>query len=126
MRFAAESAKTMLGLQEAGAGDLDADGVPDFLVGAPGDVYFGGPVPGMVYLFSASLSRGQLEPSDVSMLFLGEAPYDKAGLAFATGSDLDGDGWDDLAVGAPLNSDGALAAGKVYVVSGGPGLGDDG
>jgi hypothetical protein len=56
----------------------------------------------------------------------GEVPADHAGEAVAGAGDVNGDGFDDVLVGAPLNDAGGLDAGMVYVVLGPvpPGGGD--
>ncbi len=89
-----------------GAGDLDADGIQDLLVGAPdhtspyqASLY--ADEPGELFIFAgASLdaSVGSSAHADVSIL--GEGSFDLFGAALATG-DLSGDGTDDLLVAAP-------------------------
>ena len=48
--------------------------------------------------------------------FLGEVENDHAGRAVASAGDVDGDGLDDILIGAWKNSEGGIDAGKAYVV----------
>ncbi|GMU65602.1 MAG: hypothetical protein AMXMBFR36_18760 [Acidobacteriota bacterium] len=98
---------------ELACADFDADGHDDLAVGAPtktidGDIFAGavfvlpGSAIGLVATSSFALDQDQ-------PLVTGEAePEDRFGFALATG-DFDGDGFDDLAVGVPVeDSNGAF------------------
>ena len=91
--------------------DLTGDGVGDLLVTAVGDTGLAPPSGGLVYLAEGPLV-GVLEGEDAWATFAGEAARDYAGQGLAAG-DLDGDGRDDLLVGAP-GADGN--AGVAYAV----------
>ncbi|MDP2308856.1 MAG: MopE-related protein [Pseudomonadota bacterium] len=93
-----------------GAGDVNGDGTDDILVGTQDRV--AGEV--------ALLYRPDV-PSDLSnadAIFVGEASDDAFGAAI-TSADVDGDGQDDILVGAPGNDEAANRAGKVYLWEGG-------
>ena len=93
----------------AASGDVNADGIPDLLVGA-GD--FDGQR-GKVYLFYGG--RGSFDaPVQPVLTIAGENPGDAFGRAVAIG-DFDGDGSADLAVGAPGFEE---HRGQVYVYRG--------
>lgn len=76
-----------------GGGDLDGDGVPDFLVGAPRSPEAGNNA-GKAYAF-----RG----SDGTPIhtFLGDRDWDSFGTSVNDAGDVNRDGFDDLVVGAP-------------------------
>ncbi len=93
----------------ADAGDTNGDDVADILIGNPGD---GNPNPGAVELRSGA---------DGSLLhvFVGDQPNSEFGTAVASAGDVDGDGQDDVLIGAET-SDGpnGAQAGRVLVFSG--------
>lgn len=93
----------------ADAGDTNGDGTADILVGNPGD---GNPNPGVVELRSGA---------DGSLLhtFAGDQANSEFGTAVASAGDVDGDGHDDVLIGAET-SDGPAGsqAGRVLIFSG--------
>lgn len=102
------------------ARDIDGDGRAELLLGAIG-AGDGGDSPGIAYLFDG-VEAGVLTTADASARLVGETHGAYTGLGVALG-DLDGDGWGDLIVGAPLEPTGGEAGGAVYVqLSGLPGL----
>jgi len=96
-----------LGAGPVGQGDVDGDGLAELLLPAPAS-YDGG---GSVWVFSGPLS-GTMQTSDAELRVVGEAEGLGFGDAVAGGGDLDGDGIDDLAVGA------TAWRGAAYVFSG--------
>ena len=64
---------------------------------------------------------GTVSLTSADATFYGEGNGDFAGYSVSGGGDTDGDGYDDLAIGAPGDDDGGSAAGAVYVVLGGGG-----
>jgi len=102
------------GLSVAAAGDVDGDSVPDLLVGAPqGDATVGSAT-GAGYVKVISGSTGS-ELSSLSGTGLG----DRFGFSVAGLGDVNGDGFSDVAVGAPFADPGGVSdAGRTTVFSG--------
>lgn len=94
----------------AGPGDIDRDGHPDLVVGAPGDDG-GGTDRGAVWVLFLSADgrvRDQQRLADGAGGFAGDLDDDdRFGAAVAASRDLNGDGIEDLAVGAPNDDDGS-------------------
>jgi len=119
-----DSPVSFLGGDDAGGagravsvGDLDDDGHPDLAIGSPFDDSDGADA-GRVYLFSgdAALSRNTfLDEADV--IIGGAAGSAYLGWAVAGVGDINDDGFDDLAVGAPLHRTGE-ASGTVWLFFG--------
>ncbi len=107
---AGDSAFDRTGSALAGPGDLDGDGVPDVLVGAPS----GTPPAGVIEARSGA---------DGALLWsvVGPAAGDRFGAAIAAVGDVDGDGIGDLVVGAPDHDGGGFGAGRAEVRSGATG-----
>jgi hypothetical protein len=107
------------GSSVASAGDLEGDGVIDLAVGAPGDDD-GGDNRGAVWiLFMDSNGRvdTQAKISETAGLFSGDLENDdRFGAAVAGLGDLNGDGFSDIAVGAPGDDDGGDNRGAVWIL----------
>jgi hypothetical protein len=105
------------GWSVAAAGDLDHDGLCDFVVGAPYTTVGKVAVQGRTYVFSGK---------DGHLLYTLDDPQPAAGEVFgwsvAAGSDLNKDGVPDILVGAPYKDVGAnLAQGAAFTFSGADG-----
>jgi Putative metal-binding motif/FG-GAP repeat len=95
-----------------GHGDIDGNGTYEFLVGSSSDSSGAGGG-GAAYLFT-SLGAGTYTTADADAWFVGDSGGAAAGSSVYMG-DLNGDGRDDVAVGAPNDSTGAREGGGVFV-----------
>ena len=118
------------GFSVAGAGDLNGDGFGDLIVGAPGADDDGDYSVGESYVifgsgegFAPSIDLAALDGSQGFRL-VGIDSGDQSGIAVAGAGDVNGDGLDDLIVGARgADADGVYNAGESYVVFGSTQLG---
>ncbi len=98
----------------ADAGDTNADGLDDILVGA---WQAGGGAEGEVYLILGPVA-GTLSLSVADATLTGHGADDYAGQALCGAGDVDDDGYDDVLVGAYQNDDAASTAGAAYLLYG--------
>jgi hypothetical protein len=93
------------------SGDFNADGLPDLLVGAPGAQGN----KGVVHLISGEDALLPTQELSAFTRFEGETAGDKAGTSVASAGDFNGDGAEDILIGAPAGNGGS---GVVYLVRG--------
>ena len=110
--FSGSAAGDLFGSSCAGAGDVNADGHDDLIVGAPQtNVVLGR---GYARIFSGA-------DGSVLRTLNGAAAGDRFGAAVAGAGDLNGDGKDDVIVGAPQNDTGGANGGTAVAFSGATG-----
>lgn len=109
------------GAAVAAAGDVNADGYADFLIGSSLQDA-GGSYSGAAYLLLGGPAPASMGLGSADVRYAGEAPADRAATAVAGAGDVDGDGYDDVLVGADDNDDGGSSAGAAYLMLGGEGL----
>jgi hypothetical protein len=111
----------------SGVGDFNGDGLADVAFGAPEDIVASPGGQGFAYLVLgrddgvSTISVDDLRDGIGGIAYEGEFPNDRAGAAVSGAGDVNGDGLDDLLVGAPnLNSNNPSPAdvGRTYVVFG--------
>ena len=108
------------GFSVSGAGDFNGDSFDDYIVGVPGDDVGDA---GKAYLIFgraegfATIDLASL-PATSGFVIQGGAAGDRAGWSVSGAGDVNGDGFDDLFVGAPGNDAGGIDAGAGFVIFG--------
>lgn len=109
--FIGEAPAIRFGKKVVGIPDVDNDGVNDVVITA--DVYQPSGVFGRGKLYFYSGKTGNL-----LFDFVGEGSQDQLGAGLACAGDANGDGVNDIIVGATLNDEASYNAGKAYILSG--------
>ncbi|MFC1700184.1 FG-GAP-like repeat-containing protein, partial [Patescibacteria group bacterium] len=108
-----------------GGGDVNGDGFDDILIAAP-DNAGGGTSRGQVYLILGK-ETGWSTDVDIATVadasWVGEGDNDDLGDALSFAGDINGDGYDDILIGAPID-DISLNEGQLYIVFGSPDAAD--
>ena len=104
-------------------GDVNGDGFDDFAIGAPaGGLKDPGSEAGRLYLFlgNADADWGAQTPLSAADASWEGSPNDDLGFVVVGPGDWNGDGYDDIAVGAPQHAQGDAFAGRVWILLGRP------
>jgi len=104
-------------------GDINKDGFNDFFIGAPMKAVDGIIYQGMAYLFSGSASPANIDLATQSANVTYTGPTPAPGKPSLLGfcqvvGDVNGDGTEDMLIGAPAAAGGGLIRGEAYLVFG--------
>jgi len=116
--FSGEIPGDYAGVSVAGAGDTNGDGYDDLLVGSAYNDAGAGNA-GVAYLMLGPQS-GTNALSGADTRLLGQIPDGFAGIALDSAGDVDGDGRDDVLVGASNDGTMGFLGGAAYLVNGPP------
>ena len=113
------------GVSVSNAGDINGDGIDDVIIGASsGDD--GGSNAGEAYIIYGGTNLSNIDlttlTSSQGLIIQGDAAGDNAGRSVSAAGDINGDGIDDVIIGAPNGDDDGNAAGEAYIVYGGTNL----
>ncbi len=72
----------------------------------------------MALIFPAYAFAPDTDIANSNASFLGELPGDYAGFSIASSGDVNGDGFDDILIGADENDESAYRAGQAYLIFG--------
>ncbi len=126
--FNGENASDQSGYSVSGAGDVNGDGKDDIIIGAPFADPNGSNNGGRSYvIYGGSVTTPTFNLSDITngdgskgfTLNGGENGYDRAGFSVSRAGDVNGDGKDDLIIGADLVDSNGNDSGRSYVIYGG-------
>jgi Ca2+-binding RTX toxin-like protein len=122
-KIAGETAYDYAGFSVSSAGDVNGDGLGDLIVSATGNDV-GGDRAGAAYVVfgtqtpPTSVNLGAVATGVGGFKIIGENTLDRAGNSVSSAGDFNGDGFDDLLIGARDNDAGGDRAGAAYVVFG--------
>ena len=112
------------GVSVSSAGDVNGDGFDDLIIGAPNDSP-NGPRSGASFVVFGKTDGSVVELSDVEdgtnssgFVINGVSGFDQSGYSVSSAGDVNGDGFDDLIVGALYDDPDGYASGASFVVFG--------
>jgi hypothetical protein len=117
-----------VGQQVSAAGDVNGDGIDDLLIGAKTADFNGEINTGSTYVvfgrrspevFASTIELSSLNGS-TGFRLVGATENDNSGRSVSAAGDVNGDGVDDLLIGAPYTDPNGDSSGSTYVVFGRP------
>jgi Ca2+-binding RTX toxin-like protein len=119
-----EATRDLFGHSVSSAGDVNGDGLDDLIIGANGADTSGGTDAGKSYVVfgktdTTAVNLSAVEAGTGGFVLNGQVAGDNSGFSVSSAGDVNGDGLDDLIIGAILGDpSGGTDAGKSYVVFG--------
>ena len=117
-----EAPTDVVGSSMSAAGDVNDDGIDDVIVGAPGADFNDRSDSGSAYVIYGTPQRNSIdlvgEAGTRGFRIDGSLPGDAVGSSVAAAGDVNGDGIDDVIVGAPLATAFPEDSGAAYVIYG--------
>ena len=112
--FTGQSDNDQFGWKVSDAGDVNGDSYDDIIVSAPFNDIAGAEA-GRVYIYFGGVSIDNI----ADVIINGAAADDNFGYSISAAGDVNGDGYDDVIVGAPYNDISGSDAGRAYIYLGG-------
>ncbi|NJN89474.1 MAG: hypothetical protein HC878_03250 [Leptolyngbyaceae cyanobacterium SL_5_14] len=112
------------GFSVSDAGDINGDGLNDLIIGASNATAASGSYAGKSYVVfgkanGTAVNLSQVTAGTGGFVINGETAGDASGISVSSAGDVNGDGLDDLVIGASgADPDGRIRAGRSYVVFG--------
>ena len=111
-----------VGVSVSSAGDINNDGFDDFIIGSPANDDAGRDAGSAYVIFGKAGGIGTIDLTNLQpangFVIRGDVSYDNAGWSVSSAGDVNGDGFDDIIVGAPFGDNAFPMAGEAYVIFG--------
>lgn len=109
------NAGSQFGYSVSFAGDVNADGFGDIIIGAPLYITSGSNNPGAAFIYHGSATGIATTPA---ITLTGPANGSQFGFSVSNAGDVNGDGFSDVVVGAPLHSPVLSNEGSIFIYHG--------
>jgi Ca2+-binding RTX toxin-like protein len=117
-----DAAEDKAGYSVSSAGDVNGDGFADLIIGAPFNDSAGDLAGEAYVVFGKASGFGRIDLSGLTaaqgFIVRGDAAWDGAGCSVSSAGDINGDGFDEIIIGANFGNDGGSSAGEAYVIFG--------
>jgi len=103
------------------AGDINADGYDDVIIGAPYNDNYDNAA-GRTYVFYGSNSMTNKSALNADIVYTGEGNDDRSGMSIDLAGDINNDGYDDFLISGAKNDRAGTDTGSAYIFFGGSNL----